>query len=189
MKRSKIWILGLGLFLLSGCEAPQLNPFSVHTYQEERPISLAVGDVQIVSEVKKFDRLPHLEDKMPITPEDALRQWGQNRLYGVNMSSPVDAVITIQKAYMTQSDEKNENWFVYDNVTYTLTYALVLQFKQGDRVLYTQDVDGWESSSLPRRSSLAEKEEAWQKMMNAMIKKVNNKIVNGIPAQFKAGGL
>lgn len=179
-------LLVLSLFLLQGCEAPRLNPFSVNTYQEERPISLSVNAVKIESDVKKFDRLPHLEDKMPIPPEEALRRWGQNRFSAVGYSSPIEAVVTIQKAYMTQTEENSDNWFVYNNVNYKLTYALILQFKQDDKILYTQDVDGWESSSLPWRSSLAEKEEAWQKMMNAMIEKVNNKIVKGIPSRFLA---
>lgn len=180
------WFFAFGLLLLIGCEAPRLTPFSVNIYQNENPIALSVGDVQVKSEVKKFDRLPHIEEKMPLTPEDALYRWAKNRFYGINMSSPIDAVITIQKAYMTQTDEQSDNWYMFDNVKYRLTYTLTLQFKEGEKVLYTQNVDGWESSSLPQRSSLADKEETWQKMMNAMIRKVNDKVINGLPTRFRA---
>lgn len=181
------WVFICGLLLITGCEAPRLSPFLLNTYQNEKPITLSVGDVQIQSEVKKFDRQPHIEDKMPITPEDALKNWAKHRFYGINMSSPINAVITIQKAYMTQADEKNDSWYVFDNVNYRLTYMLTLQIVEGQKVLYTQNVNGWESSSLPKHSSLADKEKTWQRMMNAMIQKVNNKIVNDLPRHFQTG--
>ncbi len=172
------------LSFLGACEAPHLSSFEVNTFQNQSPVTLNVGAIEVVSEVQQFDRLPYINEKMPVTPEDALRSYVDNRFYAIDMSSPVTAVVTIQKAYMTQKDEDGENWYTLDNIAYKLSYALTLEYKDGDEVLYTQKVDGWESSSLPQRSSLADKEAVWQKMMNTMLQKTDRQLNGTLPERF-----
>lgn len=172
-------------FIIMGCEAPQIKPFTLDLCQNKPKVVLHVGDVTVHSDLTKYDRLPHIESKMPIPPEKALSDWAQNRFYAANMSSPVTAVVTIQEAYMIQTVEP-QNWYTLDNITYKLTYALSLDFKKEGQTVHHQDLKGWESVSIPKRSSLIEKEAAWQKMMNAMIQKIDHQIISGIPTEFKA---
>ena len=51
-------------------------------------------------------------------------------------------------------------------------------------VVNAQSVTGWEQQSLPKKSSLSAKEDAWEKMLNNMVKKVNNQITSQIPADL-----
>lgn len=181
----RIFALSL-FFLLAACQAPDLNRFTVYTFSDERPIVLKVSDVVVQSEVMKFNRLPHIEEKLPVSPEEALQEWAHNHFYGADKLSVETAVITIKDAYMTQKEVESANWYTFNNEAYKLTYEVSIAFVRDGNTLYEHTVQGWESSSLPARSSLAEKEGAWQKMLNAMIRKVNGQIVNAIPQTFIA---
>ena len=173
------------MIVLSACQAPQLSRFTIDTMADTRPIVLKVNDVQIKSEIMKYDRLPHIEEKLPISPEDALTKWADHRFYGADKLAHTTAVITIHNAYMTQQDDKGKNWYTLDNDAYKLTYEVNMAFMQNDNILYQHTVTGWESSSLPQRSSMADKEAVWQKMMNAMIHKVNKQLTEAVPDVFK----
>ncbi len=174
----------LGLFLI-GCQAPELQRFHVNTMGGEREIPLAVRAVKVVSDVQQYDRMPHIEKTLPLTPEQALTEWAENRFMAADSSASAEAVITIQTAEMTQQEEKGANWYTLDNDAYKLSYRVEFAIEKRGKTLYRYDVDGWESSSLPQRSSLADKEKTWLKMMNAMIRKVNQQITHSIPATFR----
>lgn len=179
----RVFVLGI-CFLLAACQAPSLNRFSVYTYAEERAIDLAVADVTVNSEIMQYDRLPHIEKKLPISPEEALQEWANNRFHAADKTSLDTAVITIKEAYMTQKEKASANWYTFNNDSYKLSYEVLIEFVRDDKSLYQHTVQGWESSSLPQRSSLAEKEEVWQKMLNAMVRKVNQQITQSIPSSF-----
>ncbi len=172
------------LIFLTACQAPELKIFSLNTYQAETPIALNVKKIDVISTVERFDRLPHIEDDMPVSPETALKKWALNRFYASQNKKVDIAQFTIEKAYMTKKEDKSENWYTFDNEAYKLTYFVRVDFIKNGRVIYTQDVGGFESSSLPVRSSLADKEAVFEKMMNQMIKKVNNQILSQMPNEF-----
>ncbi len=176
-------LLFIGLYL-NACQAPLLNQFKVNTLTDEQPIILNASDIRVVSNDIYFDRKPHIEDTLPITPEQALLQWANHRFQAGNETSPTHVVLTIKQADMTHTEDKNSNWYTLDNDTYRLSYQVDIAFMQQDTILYQYAVDGWESSSLPQRSSIADKETAWMKMLNAMIRKVNQQIVQAIPSRF-----
>lgn len=176
--------LFLGLFLIS-CQAPTLHSFRVNTMQDVLPVAVHVQNVRIDSETMHYNRKPHIEYTLPVSPEEALTEWAEHRFEAVNMTSPVTLVITISKADMTEQEEKGANWYTLDNYAYRLTYQVTMTFEQNGKILYQHTVDGWESSSLPQRSSIADKEAVWLKMMNAMIRKVNQQMTEAIPARFR----
>ncbi len=173
----------LGLFL-AGCQAPELHRFDVNTLADERPIPLAVSEVKIVSKAQQYDRMPHIEKTLPVTPEQVLIEWAENRFKAADLSSEAVAVVTIQTADMTQQDEKGANWYTLDNDSYKLSYRVEFAIEKHGETLYRYDTEGWESSSLPQRSSLADKEKTWLKMMNTMILKITQKITYAIPSKF-----
>ena len=179
MKRLSFLFLGIFLF---GCTAPELSTFSLNTFKDEKKIALKTNQINIVSKIQHFEHAPHVENQVSITPYDGLKQWINNRFYPVEGIDKIDFII--EKAYLTQSDDVSPKWYVFDNVKYKLTYALKLEYKQGKNILYTQNVSGWESASLPKRSSLTEKEKVFEKMMNQMIQKVDSQIILQMPKRF-----
>ncbi len=181
----KFWVGILSFLSLTACTAPALKPFTINTFEMEAPVKLQVGDIQITSHVTTYDRLPHIEQKMPVTPEQALTRWAHNRFVAADAKNPTQLVINITDAYMTQSNVDSGHWYQLDNVRYRLTYKINIQFKRRAQTVYTQSVTGWETSALPQKSSLAAKEETWQTMMNTMLTKVNNKVLTDMPAVYK----
>lgn len=180
--------LGLmGIFLfLAGCSATPLHQFFVSDYSGEPKIHLAVSDVIVQSNAPRFDKLPHIEYKMPISPEQALTKWANNRFNPVSMSSPITFKIVITEASMTQMDKPTTHWYTYDNVSYRLKYSITLLFMKNGAVVQEQKINGWEQSDIPQKSTLSDKEKTWEKMLNAMVEKVNDKVERDIPAEFRA---
>ena len=176
----------IGAFLmLVGCQATPPQEFDVNDYADVPPIHLSVSEVQVESTVARYDRMPHIEYKMPLRPEEVLQTWANNRFNAVSMSSPVIAKIVIKEASMTQQESPNDSWYTLDNISYRLTYEVSLQFEKDGKIIYEQNVNGWERAAIPAKSSIAEKEETWEKMLNNMVRKVNDKVEEDIPAEYK----
>ena len=185
MKKATLCLLSL---LLMGCVAPVLKEFRVNTFQDATPVAVGVKEILITNKVEQFDHLPHIENEMPISPVFALETWAKNRFYATN-SKKIDTMhIEIEKAYMTKTEEKADNWYTLDNEMYKLTYYVQIDYISNGDVIYTQDVGGFESSSLPKRSSLADKEAVFEKMMNQMVQKVNDKVLIQMPAAVRVKG-
>lgn len=171
-------------FCLLGCQAPEYKEFSLNLFQHRDPIAIKTDEIVVLSNVIQYDRLPHIEDEMIISPEKALKEWAKNRFYPLKSTRSDKMQIIIEKAYMTKTDEKAENWYTLDNEAYKLTYDLKINFEKNGKVLYSQTVSGYESSSLPKKSSMSDKEQVFEKMMNKMIQKVNQRALYQMPKEF-----
>lgn len=170
--------------LMTACQIQIAPPFHVDDYKNHPAIALNVSDISVQSLVSVYHQLPHIETTMPITPQQAMIAWMENRFYADDPFSLVTAEWVIRDAYMTQTLKPSPDWYVLDNVLYKLTYSLDLVFKKEGYIIHTQSVNGWETRSIPVKSSLRAKEQAWQDMMNSMIHKINNQIVPQIPIEF-----
>lgn len=181
MKHALIWG---GCLMLGGCITAIPNPFAVEDFSNAKPIELKVADIDISSDVLTFHRLPHIENKMPVTPSEALTNWAKNRFVAADKASDTVVDFTVRQAYMLQTDKPSDKWYILDNVSYRLEYTADFVFKRNGMVVNAQSVTGWEQQSLPKKSSLSAKEEAWEKMLNNMVKKVNNQMTSQIPADL-----
>ncbi len=181
MKQAVLWAVCL---MLGGCMTVIPNPFAVEDFSNVEPIKLKVSDIDISSDVSTFHRLPHIENKMPVTPSEALTNWAKNRFVPADKSSDTVVDFTVRQAYMLQTDKPADKWYVLDNISYRLEYTVDFVFKRNKMVENAQSVTGWEQQSLPKKSSLSAKEEAWERMLNNMVKKVNNQITSQIPADL-----
>ncbi len=179
------FFVGAVLIGLTACVAPSLKPFEINTFQNETPVLVNVSAVSVQSHITQYDRLPHIENKMPVTPGQALTRWAENRFAATNPSAPTRMIVNITDAYMTETKQESGSWYQLDNVRYRLTYQVDIEFKRADKIVYAQNVTGWEMQALPQKSSLADKEEVWQTLLNAMVTKVNNKVLADMPAAYK----
>ena len=69
------------LLTLGGCatESP-FAEFADITFRHMPTINLRVVDIQIENKVARNVLAPHVGHKFPVTPGDALRRWGEDRL-------------------------------------------------------------------------------------------------------------
>ena len=178
------YISFLLLFLCSACVAPSFHTIKVNTFEEEKKIAVKVSVLDIISKVERFERLPHIENEISISPETVLKKWIRNRFYPISLNSKTEMKVIIEKAYLTKTDEISDKWYIFDNEKYTLTYELKFVFEKEGRVLYTHNIGGYETSSLPKRSSLTTKEEVFERMLNMMVYKIDEKVRVQLPQKF-----
>ena len=176
----KTALIGGILLLLVGCQAPVVAPFVVSDYRDEA-LAVQVSAVQVENNTVRYRELPHIETRMPVLPAVALKQALENRFRAGRTESGLRLILTIQQADMTQKKQEGAHWYILDNVEYLLSYQVRVDYVLGATSVETQEIGGWEKQALPKRSSLAEKEEVWQKMLNAMIQKVCDKIQADMP--------
>ncbi len=177
------WIL-LTALCLSACQAVKLPDFMVYDFKNDSKINLKTSQVNVISEVHYDLKAPFIEYKMPITPEQALKRWAQNRFSAVAPNSPVETYIIIEKASMQEKEQPSEKWYMLDNVEYQLDFQVKITFMLNQNTISERSVGGYEKRSLPMKSSLADKEEAWADMMNEMVQKVNKKLTHDLPSYF-----
>lgn len=178
-----LWIVCC--FGLAACQAPMFEPFTVIDYQTEKPVSLAVDVIEVTDQTIRYPDLPHLETRIPVVPANALKEALMNRFQAARDQSGTGLSFTIQTASLTQKKQESEHWYILDNVEYLLEYDVTVQYSRAGHPVETQQIIGWEKQALPRRSSLAEKEAVWQKMINAMIQKTIDKIQTDMPPDLR----
>ena len=179
MNKRCTYFLGLGL--LTACQAPLSAPFQVIDYKADSPLFLPVGQVKIENKTTRYTELPHLETRIPVAPVSALMTALDNRFTAQYPNQDTSVTFVIHEADLTQKAKESEKWYVLDNIEYLLTYKLDVIYARGTQILEQQQFSGWEKQALPKKSSLAQKERTWEKMINAMIQKASDKIESDKP--------
>ncbi len=174
------------LFLaLSACTPVPLSDFKIDASSDD-PIVLKAQEISVESRVMRFESLPHIEQEIPVSPEDAAKQWVDNRFVADQSGFGKKALIVIEKANMIQREKPSEHWYMVDNISYELTYLISLSFvNAAGETLYTQSVGGTHTSELPKRSSLQEKEKTWEKMISTLLKKIDRKMIADLPEEAR----
>lgn len=170
--------------LLTACTADPLRNFWVDDYRNEPKVALRVSHIDIQPNIHYSHAAPNIEYQMPITPEDAIITWAKNRFTTSAPNSPAEAIILINQAHMTGIEKPSEHFWEFDNIEYKLTYDLKIKFVNDGQMVSENTISGWEKQSLPIRSTLADKEAAWEKMLNNMIQKTDAKLIGELPTYF-----
>jgi len=170
----KYLTVGIILFGLNACVAPTVEPFRIRTYENEPTVSLPATEIEIVNHTSEFVALPHIENKVPTSPVSALTTAIQNH-FTASHTGADKIVFTINEASLIQKKVEDERWYVFNNIEYLLSYKITIT-RYGAHQAQSQDIVGWEKQSLPNRSSLADKEQTWQVMIDNMTQKVLQKI-------------
>ncbi len=91
-----------GLAGLSACATPPPPQFPELTFTHLPPITLAVSRIEVVNAPATKDAAKHVENYMPVTPEQAVRNWARDRLKANGVSGV--AKVIIEKASVTETD-------------------------------------------------------------------------------------
>ena len=108
-------------FFLSACMASPQKAFQLDS-GDEVYLSQA-NEVEMVSMTKHFDVLPHIENQMPTSPEEAISEWVEKHLKA-SKTGTKKVWIVVYRAEMLQTDLPNESMFKLDEVNYTLNYKI-----------------------------------------------------------------
>lgn len=173
------------ILFLSGCQVPKVDLFSVNDYQNVQPFSVAVSVIDVQDNTTRYTDLPHIENRIPISPVKALSTALSNRFRIAFPGSSNTLTFLIQEASLTQTLQESDKWYVLDNIEYLLSYRVDIIYSHIGVETERQSISGWEKQALPKRSSLADKEQTWQKMIDAMTQKVTDKIYADMPQEYK----
>ena len=173
------------LLFLSACQVPKVNLFSVEDYQNVQPRSVAVSAIDIQDNTTQYTDLPHIENRIPVSPAKALSTALSNRFRVAFPGSSNTLTFIIQDASLTQTLQESDKWYILDNLEYLLSYQVDVIYNHSGVETDHQTISGWEKQALPKRSSLADKEQTWQKMINAMTQKITDKIYTDMPDDYK----
>ena len=92
---------------LAACEShPPVQKLPEISFADKPPITLDVGQLEIVSEYKSPARLPNYEQLMPISPEAAAIRWAKDRLRPMGRSGY--ARVVIKNAAVIQTPLKTD---------------------------------------------------------------------------------
>ncbi len=95
---------------VAACDtAPPVQRLPEISFAGEAPITLDVGQLEIVSEYKPPGRLPNYEQMMPVSPEAAAIRWAKDRLRPMGRSGY--ARVVIKNASVIQTPLKTDKGF------------------------------------------------------------------------------
>lgn len=84
---------GLGLALSSCADNPPMQRFPQMTFSNLPAYRLDVGRIEVVSEFQSDGKYPHIESGMPVSPENALKRWVQDRLHPIGRTGTLRVLI------------------------------------------------------------------------------------------------
>ncbi|MBE0532955.1 MAG: hypothetical protein IH626_19205 [Rhodospirillales bacterium] len=137
------------------------------------PIALDVARIEIVSNVQPSKTPPHVEGLIPTTPDQAIRDWGANRLVARGQSGV--ARFTITEAAIVEEDLPRDVGMpgllrAPQTVRYNATVAAILevldepnarQGRAGGRVAFSRTI--WPTASPEAHQDL------WQGMIAPLV--------------------
>lgn len=88
-----------GLF---GCATPPPPQYPELTFTHLPTITLGVARIEIVDNFSPTDNVRHIENRMPSSPETALRNWARDRLRANGVSGVAKFIIS--KASVTEAE-------------------------------------------------------------------------------------
>lgn len=168
------------LIFLSACVPSYETAPKMKDYTQVPLLELPVERVNIVSKVGYLERLPHVENLMPLTPEKALKNWALIRLRP-NYSKKYKAEFVVEKAEMIRQDAPEKRFFVYDNYKYVLSYGVsvrILDEEQNE--LRKSSIEGYVSRKLPQKASVLQRDNMFAQMLYEMEEQLDKQMAEEI---------
>jgi hypothetical protein len=189
MPRPLIAILALAALALAGCSsAPPPPPRFPEIVFSGEPIKLAVAAIDIVEAYQPPLAKPHVEHLFPISPEHMAARWPKDRL--VPAGGSLRARYTVKEAGVTEIElprtegirgvfTKDQGWR-YDAA---LDVVLDIVDERGFAV-GTVTAHAERSQTVAEDVTLAQRDEAWYAMTQAMAKDLNAELERNIRANL-----
>ena len=172
----KLFVL---FFFLSACMASPQKAFQVNS--EGEVYLIKANEVKTISMTKHFDVLPHIENKIPTSPEEAISEWVEKRL-NVSQTGTKKVWIVVYCAEMLQTDLPSDSMFKFDEVNYTLNYKLEIQVRENNQIVKKVPFSGKGFVVMDKKASLSKKEKGWAELIQKMLAHLEEKIKGNVVA-------
>ncbi len=191
MKSLIQWCLAVGLCgLLTACETTvPTKQFPDLRYTHLPAISLAVSRVEVVEQYQSSTVKPHVEAEFPVLPVRAASRWVRDRLSAVGGRDFVRATVT--KASVVEVPLKRSSGvrgaFTKDqSERYDATLAVKIEiFDSGGKQRGIVSSEATRSQTVSEDISLADREQVWFRMTEAMMNDLNGSLEKQLREHFK----
>ena len=172
---------------LSACQtAPPEAQTPQLTYQHLSALDLNVAVIDVLSDYKPSYAKPHVEHLFPTAPAEAVRRWANERIQSVGKTG--SAVLTIRDASVSEvkldHDEGIKALFTMEqSVRYdaVLDVRLDLRSPEGEGFV---EARATRSTTLPENATINDREQAWLKMTELLIKSLSTAIEENARAKL-----
>lgn len=170
---------------LAACETtpPQQN-FAELSYRHLEPISLAVSDFSVETRYIPPLKPPHVDHRSPVTPYNALRKWGEDRIRAVGGELRARLVILDASIVEAKLPVKGgiEGAFTRDQAArYDGKLSAMLEIVDSagrQRAFATARAS--RSQTAPEGTTIAEREKLWFTMTEDMMRQINDELEENI---------
>ena len=100
------------LIVLCACVPNYEKAPKMKDYSQVPLLELPVNRVNIVSKIETTERLPHVENIMPLSPEKSLKNWALIRIRP-NYQKDQKAEFIVEKAEMIRHEAPEKSWQNY----------------------------------------------------------------------------
>ena len=164
------------LMFLCACVPSYDSAPKMKDYSQVPLLELPVERVNIISNIGRMERLPHVENLMPLTPEKALKNWALIRIRP-NYAKKYKAEFIIEKAEMVRQDAPEKRIFVYDNYKYVLSYVVSIRIlDENHNELRKVSQEGFLSRKLPQKASVSQRDNMFAQMLYEMEDQLDKKM-------------
>lgn len=167
---------------------PPMQRFPEMTFRNQPPIQLDVGRVEIVAEYQAPTQPPHIEYDMPVSPENAVRRWVQDRLKPIGRNGILRVVI--RNASATETPLKTDQGFTgmfkkEQAARVEMSVDVALQMLD-DRQFVAAEVTGNQSrsSTEPEGQKLNERDKLLYDMVEDLMQGLNSQLDGNIKSTF-----
>ena len=184
-------IIGFALIGLAGCETTiPPREFPELRYNHLPPIRLDAVRVDVVQEYKSTGVRPYVEHEFPRRPATVAARWATDRLQAVGTQNFVRVTIlkgSVVEVPLAQSKGVKSVYTIDQSEKYdgTLSVRIEIIGPGGQQLAYVAS-QATQSRSVPENITLADREQTWFRMTEAMMNDLNRSLERQIKQHFKA---
>ncbi|MAL79443.1 MAG: hypothetical protein CMN55_10070 [Sneathiella sp.] len=173
--------------VLTGCvEAPPTPSYPDITFKHLRPLYLDVGEIRIVDEFRPPLQRPHVEHELPVSINQSIRNWVQDRLQTTGNSGAV-AIVTIKDASAVEKELSKETGLkglVTKSQSELYEFHALVEIKineiSGSSAVVTAEAT--RSKSVPEGITLNEREKMYYTQVEALMRAFDQELEKNIRA-------
>ncbi|MFZ4762128.1 MAG: hypothetical protein ACOYK8_04885 [Alphaproteobacteria bacterium] len=175
--------LVMGL-LLAACAKPPASSIPPVSIQSKAPVLLNVAQIQVVNEIPPSNSSRQVEQWFPTPPYQALRHMVEQRFKAVGS----EGIATI---HLKDIKVVEENLPVTDGVAglfvsepserYRATLNVAVDAVSGDRTrTASTEIRAEQTTTVQKGATLAEREVVWDKLLQDMLRQLDNSLSEGV---------
>jgi len=186
---ARLPVLAVALVLAACANQPLVaDKFPPVSFADQKPYVFNVARVEIVSKYTSSSQPPHIEFDMPVSPENALKRWVEDRIKPAGTTGTLRVVINDASATETplpRDTSASQLFTTQQTSRIDMSANIALQILD-ERQFVKAEVTGQASRSrtLPEGIKLNERDKILYDMVIALVRDVGTEVDPQIQATF-----